>query len=99
MVGRAAHGLSIVVSVITVAATLPTIMWPTVAGPAVMNGPARGTALVMLVVGVPLLIGSQWTTRRGRSAALPVWLGTVADLLYNETTTVITAGLRHALGR
>lgn len=84
VVGRAAHGLSIALSVVTVAATLPTIMWPgLLQGPAVMNGSARGTALVMLVVGVPLLIGSQWATRRGRSAALPVWLGTVAYLLYN----------------
>ncbi len=84
VVGRPPHGLSVALGVVTVAATFPTIMWPgLLRGPAVMNGSARGTALVMLVLGVPLLVGSQWATRRRRSAALPIWVGTVAYLLYN----------------
>jgi hypothetical protein len=48
-----------------------------------MNGSARGTALVMLVVGLPLLVGAMLAARRGSVRALPVWLGAVAYLGYN----------------
>lgn len=52
-------------------------------GPAVMNGSARGTALVVLVVGVPVLAGSLVLARRGSATALVTWLAAVGFLLYN----------------
>lgn len=52
-------------------------------GPAVMNGSARGTALVVLVVGVPVLAGSLVLARRGSAVAVVTWLGAVGFLLYN----------------
>lgn len=52
-------------------------------GPAVMNGSARGTALIMLVGGVPLLLAS-FALERGHSPwALPVRFGALAYLAYN----------------
>lgn len=79
-----AHRMSATLAVATVAATAPTVLLDGVLhGTAAMNGSARGTALGMLVLGVPLLVGGQLATRRGVAAALPVWLGAVAYLLYN----------------
>lgn len=52
-------------------------------GPAVMNGSARGTALVVLVVGVPVLACSLALARRGSAIAVVTWLATVGFLLYN----------------
>jgi hypothetical protein len=52
-------------------------------GPAAMNGSARGTALVALVVAVPLLVAALIGVRRGSVRSIPVWTGAVAYLLYN----------------
>ena len=74
------------VALAAVAATTCTLLLfvpDVLTGPAVMNGSARGTALVALVVGVPLLVAATVLTRRGFVRALPVWLGAQAYLLYN----------------
>ena len=52
-------------------------------GPAVMNGSARGTALVVLVVGVPVLACSLVLASRGSAIAVVTWLAAVGFLLYN----------------
>jgi hypothetical protein len=69
------------VSAVAAAATLfvPGIL----TGPAVMNGSARGTALVVLLVAVPTLLTAMWSTARGSVRALLVWLGTAGYLIYN----------------
>jgi hypothetical protein len=70
--------------VAALAAALPTVLLDGVLhGPPAMNGSARGTGLVMLVLGVPMLLAGQAATRRGWSPALPVWLGAICYLLYN----------------
>jgi hypothetical protein len=48
-----------------------------------MNGSARGTALVVLVAGVPVLAGSMLLAAKGSVAAVLTWLGAVAFLGYN----------------
>jgi len=53
-------------------------------GPAVMNGSARGTALVVLVVAVPILVGSMFGVARGGTWPVISWLGAGAYLLYNS---------------
>jgi hypothetical protein len=53
-------------------------------GPAVMSGSARGTALVVLLVGVPVLAGSVILARRGSVIAVVTWLGAIGFLLYNS---------------
>ena len=74
-------GLLGVVSTLAAAGTLfiPDVL----SGPAVMNGSARGTALVVLFAAVPILAGSMHATRRGSTRSLAVWLGVVAYLTYN----------------
>lgn len=54
------------------------------AGTAAMNGSARGTALVALVLAVPTLLLSMLCATRGSARAVVVWLGAVAYLLYNS---------------
>ena len=48
-----------------------------------MNGSARGTALVVLLVGVPVLACSLVLARRGSAIAVVTWLAAVGFLLYN----------------
>jgi hypothetical protein len=67
------------------AASLLTFTVPAVLrGTAVMNGSARGTALVVLLAGVPALAGSMLLAARGSAAALVTWLGSAWFLLYNS---------------
>jgi hypothetical protein len=76
--------LSATLALVTVIATALTIFVPGVLrGTAVMNGSARGTALVMLAVAVPTLVVSMTLTFRGSVRAPIVWLGAVGYLLYN----------------
>lgn len=59
-------------------------LWPgTLHGTAAMNGSAKGTALVVLVVGVPMLLAAWWRSAQGSLKARAAWLGAVAYLLYN----------------
>jgi hypothetical protein len=51
-------------------------------GAPVAVGCLRGTALVILVVGLPVLAVAMARTARGSARGLVVWLGTVAYLLY-----------------
>jgi len=48
-----------------------------------MNGSARGTALVILAVGVPALLIAMGSAAKGSIRALIVWLGVIAYLSYN----------------
>ncbi|MFN8080686.1 MAG: hypothetical protein U0Q19_14110 [Kineosporiaceae bacterium] len=57
-------------------------------GPAVMKGSVRGTALVMLAVAVPVLLGAMWSTHRGSERAVIWWLAATAYLLYNSVLLV-----------
>lgn len=69
----------------TLAATIPTFFAPDLLnGPAVMNGSARGTALIMLVLGVPLLLASL-ALEHARWRWWPVLrTGALAYLAYND---------------
>ena len=79
-----AYGLSTALVVVAAAAAALTFFVPEVLrGPTVMNGSARGTALVVLVVAVPLVILSMVWAARGSVRASVTWLGGLAYLLYN----------------
>jgi hypothetical protein len=83
--GRLAYGLSAALAVVTAAAMAGTYLMPgLLRGPAVMNGSARGTALAVLLAGVPVLAGSMLLAARGSAGAVITWLGAVAFLLYNS---------------
>ncbi|HET8614331.1 MAG TPA: hypothetical protein VFL94_02315 [Actinomycetales bacterium] len=76
--------LSMTLSVVAaVAAFLTFAVDGILVGPAVMNGSARGTALVMLVVGVPVLVVAARLAHRGSDRARFVWAGMAMYLTYN----------------
>jgi hypothetical protein len=52
-------------------------------GPPVMNGSARGTALMILVAGAPALFVCGRAARRGSVRALLLWAGAAMFLTYN----------------
>jgi hypothetical protein len=66
-----------------VAAALTFFLPDILTGPAVTNGNARGTAAVMLLLGVPLLLTSMWLEQRGSRWASVVRIGALAYLAYN----------------
>lgn len=76
--------MSALLGVVSALAAAGTLFIPDVlSGPAVMNGSARGTALVVLLAAVPILAGSVLAARRGSTRGLAVWLGVAAYLAYN----------------
>ena len=81
---RSTCWLSGALAVVTALAAATTFFIPGVLrGPAVMNGSARGTALVMIVLGIPALLIAMWSAANGSIRALIVWLGVIAYLSYN----------------
>jgi len=71
--------------VASLVAAVPTFVWPGLLhGPAVSIGTARGTALIVSVVAVPVLVGSMLAAARGSVRALITWLGAAVYLLYNS---------------
>src|SRR4051794_10946201 len=62
-------------------------------GTAVMNGSARGTAIVMLAVGLPVLLAAAALTRRGSRRAHVVWLGAAGYLTYNAVLLLFATPL------
>ncbi len=83
--GGAAYWLSAALGLAAAASSLLTFTVPAVLrGTAVMNGSARGTALVVLLAGVPALACSMLLAARGSAAAVVTWLGAAGFLLYNS---------------
>jgi hypothetical protein len=82
--GGAAWWLSAALGITAAASSLLTFTVPAVLrGTAVMNGSARGTALAVLLAGVPALACSMLLAARGSAAAVITWLGAAGFLLYN----------------
>ena len=74
-----------VLATVTAVACLANLVVPDLlSGTAVMNGSAKGTSLVALVVAVPLLLVSSWRGRTGSTHALVLATGATAYLLYNS---------------
>src|SRR5688572_26026959 len=86
------HGLALAAAT---AAAAPFFADGILTGPAVARGNARGTALVILVLGVPALVGSMALTRRGSVVGLFGWLGASAYLLYNAVMFLFATPFNH----
>jgi hypothetical protein len=83
--GGLGYWLSGTLALAAAASSVLTFLLPAVLrGTAVMNGSARGTALVVLLAGVPVLVCSMLLAARGSAAAVVTWLGAVGFLLYNS---------------
>jgi hypothetical protein len=87
---RVAYWVSGALAAVAAVAAAGTYFIPGVLrGTAVMNGSARGTALVMLVAGLPLLLVSMYVASRGSIRASIVWLGAAAYFLYNSVMFIL----------
>ncbi|MEA2635955.1 MAG: hypothetical protein QOH92_2722 [Chloroflexota bacterium] len=84
------YWLSGALAVVATVAGVATFFVPNLlGGPAVMNGSARGTALVIFAIAVPTLIIAMLATSRGSLRALIIWLGAAAYLLYNSLVLLV----------
>jgi hypothetical protein len=87
---RAAFLVSGLLAAVSAAGAAATLFVPEVLrGTAVMNGSARGTALVMLVMGVPALLLCMYFAARGSLRARVFWLGTIGYFAYNGVMFVL----------
>jgi len=81
----APYRIGVVLAAVAAVGAGATAFWPDVLhGPAVMQGSARGTSLVMLLVAVPTLLLAMRSTRRGSARATFAWLGALGYLAYNS---------------
>ena len=81
--GRAPWALSILLLVAAAIATITALATPDlVHGPAVMVGSMRGTALVVLVLAIPILALAMAAARRGSLVGVAGWIGSVAFVAY-----------------
>lgn len=80
---RAAYVLSVLLIAAASAAAGLTVAFPSLlTGVAASNGNLRGTAVVVLAAGVPVLTAAVIGTARGSTRAFVIWLGTLEYLLY-----------------
>ncbi len=75
-------------SLVTVSSALVAAAWTfadpgLLHGPEAMQGSARGTALVLGAVAVPVILGSVWKAFRGGGSALLTWAGALSYVVYN----------------
>ncbi len=90
IVGFAPYWMSTALAVAGVAAAALTLLARDVLrGMPVMNGSARGTALVALVVALPILVVSLVLVSRGAVRLVVAWLGAVAFLQYNSVLVLL----------
>ena len=92
----AAERLTLVLALASlVAGALSAAVPDVLTGTAVMNGSARGTGLVVAVVGVPALLVSAAWSRRGSVRATAAWVGVAAYLTYNAVMFCFATPLNH----
>lgn len=89
--------LSVLAAAVTVVACGATFLVPDLLrGTDVMNGSARGTALVLAVLTVPVLLVATERVRHGSIAWRYVWLGALAHLAYNSVMLLFATPFNEA---
>lgn len=84
-VGQLPYALSIALAVVTFAAVIAALLFrDALRGPAVSVGNMQGTALVLLVVTLPVLVASMVLLTRGVTVALVFWLGALGSIAYQS---------------
>jgi hypothetical protein len=90
ILGLAPYWMSAALAVASGVAAALTLLAPDVLrGTPVMNGSARGTALVALVVALPILSVSMLLVSRGAVRPLVAWLGAAAFLQYKSVVFLL----------
>lgn len=85
-----AYALSIIITLLMSAAALDGILYPSVVYPT--NEQLQSympNDVINLIIGVPILLGSMWLTRRGMLIGLLFWPGALLYVLYNYLAYVI----------
>jgi hypothetical protein len=84
-VGQLPEALSIALAASTFAAVVTALLFRgALRGPAVSVGNMQGTALVLLVVTLPVLVASMVLLARGVTVALVFWLGALGSIAYQS---------------
>ena len=84
-VGQVPYALSVALAVVTFAAVVTALLFrDALRGPAVSVGNMQGTALVLLVVTLPVLVVSMMLFARGVTGALIFWLGALGSVAYQS---------------
>ncbi len=97
VLSRRSRLLCLALGLVTASGAVPTVIdHGLLRGPAAMNGSARGTALVMAVLAVPLLTIGRRAAVKGSPWGWPVSLGAVAYLLYNAVMLAFGTPFNHA---
>jgi len=82
-VGTVPYLLSVLLAADLIAAAgLSLLFRDVLRGPEVSIGSLQGTALVLLVVALPVLVGAMFAATRGSGIAVSVWLGALAFVAY-----------------
>ena len=88
-VSRRTHRLSAALAAVVVVAAVPTFFVDGILnGTPVMNGSARGTALTMFALAVPVLVVGLVTTTKGSVRGRAALIGALAYVTYNATLLV-----------
>jgi hypothetical protein len=94
--GRTPYVLSGSLGVVAaVAAGLSFFLPSLLTGTPVTTGCLRGTALVILLAGIPALAAAMWRTTRGSARGLVVWLGVLGYLLYQAVMFCFATPVNH----
>lgn len=84
-VGQIPYALSVALAGVTFAAVVSALLFrDALRGPAVSIGNMQGTALVLLVVTLPILVVSMVLLARGVTEALIFWLGALGSVAYQS---------------
>lgn len=89
-VGRMPYVLAIALALDTVAATVTALVFrEALRGPEVSIGSMQGTALVLLVVTLPVLVVSMVLVSRGVTVAVIGWLGALGSVVYQSVLFLV----------
>jgi hypothetical protein len=83
------YALSTVVAIVMTAASLGGLLFPVTIYPTdALRQSFMANDLVNLLIGLPILLGSMWLTRRGKLVGLLCWPGALLYVFYNYTVYV-----------
>jgi hypothetical protein len=78
------YGLSLIIGALMAAASITGLLYRAVIYPTdELSQSFVASDVVLLIIGLPILLGSLWLTRRGELVGLLLWPGALFFVLYN----------------